>query len=30
MAVFAFARAIVEGTEIALYDGGRLKRDFHL
>jgi len=28
MAVFAFARAIVEGTEIALYDGGRLKRDF--
>jgi UDP-glucuronate 4-epimerase len=28
MAYFSFARAIVEGTPITLYDGGRLKRDF--
>jgi UDP-glucuronate 4-epimerase len=28
MAYFSFARAIVEGEPITLYDGGRLKRDF--
>ena len=28
MAYYSFARAIVEGEPITLYDGGRLKRDF--
>jgi UDP-glucuronate 4-epimerase len=28
MAYFSFAQAILEGTPITLYDGGRLKRDF--
>ncbi len=28
MAYFSFARAIMEGTPITLYDGGTLKRDF--
>ena len=28
MAYFSFAQAIVSGTPITLYDGGRLKRDF--
>ena len=28
MAYFSFARAIVAGEPITLYDGGRLKRDF--
>ena len=28
MAYFSFARAIVSGEPITLYDGGRLKRDF--
>lgn len=28
MAVYGFARAILDGEPIALYDGGRLKRDF--
>jgi UDP-glucuronate 4-epimerase len=28
MAYYSFARAIVEGEPITLYDGGKLKRDF--
>src|ERR1700676_4271766 len=28
MAYFSFARAILDGEPITLYDGGRLKRDF--
>ena len=28
MAVFMFARAIVEGRPVTLYEGGRLQRDF--